>query len=58
MAKKEVTKKIIYKLCWKHKRCSQAVFDMGYPLCNCKKCLMANYKSMVFAYKKSLETGE
>ena len=50
--------KIIFRLCWKHKKCAQTVFNMEYPLCNSKKCIMSNSKSSVYAYKKTVLGGK
>lgn len=47
--------KIIFLLCLKHRKCAQTVFNMNNPLCKLKYCPMQKYRSIVRAYKKTIE---
>lgn len=45
--------KLIYYLCWKHRRCAQDVFNMDQRLCENKYCVMRDYDEITEAYQKT-----
>jgi len=52
--KKDIWKRLKFRLCIKHRKCAQTVLDMGMPLCK-RKCIMQTYRSINGAYWKTLE---
>jgi len=45
----------IFRLCPIHRKCAQSTLNMGYPLCNIKRCLGQTTRVAVDAYWKTIE---
>ena len=51
-------KRLIFKLCPKHRKCAQSIFDMIGALCDRKDCIIQNFMGIVNAYNTTKEKYE